>query len=75
MVELWLVVEPQVNNTLYWAKEFFTVLRFRVAVGMFASLQGRQNRDPLSITMQYYAKYLGSRDDHRPCLDRSLSGK
>ena len=23
MVELWLVVEPQVNNTLYWAKEFF----------------------------------------------------
>ena len=28
MVELWLVVEPQVNNTLYWAKEFFTVLRF-----------------------------------------------
>ena len=26
MVELWLVVEPQVSNTLYWAKEFFTVL-------------------------------------------------
>ena len=23
MVELWLVVEQQVNNTLYWAKEFF----------------------------------------------------
>ena len=30
MVELWLVVEPQVNNTLYWAKEFFYSASFSV---------------------------------------------
>ena len=31
MVELWLVVEPQVNNnTLYWAKEFFHSASFSV---------------------------------------------
>ena len=31
MVELWLVVEPQVNNTLYWAKKFFYSASFSVA--------------------------------------------
>ena len=30
MVELWLVVEPQVNNRLYWAKEFFYSASFSV---------------------------------------------
>ena len=30
MVELWLVVEPQVNNTLYWAKYFFYNASFSV---------------------------------------------
>ena len=30
MVELWLVVEPQVNNTLYWVKEFFYSASFSV---------------------------------------------
>ena len=30
MVELWLVVEQQVNNTLYWAKEFFYSASFSV---------------------------------------------
>ena len=30
MVELWLVVEPQVNNTLCWAKEFFYSASFSV---------------------------------------------
>ena len=30
MDELWLVVEPQVNNTLYWAKEFFYSASFSV---------------------------------------------
>ena len=30
MVELWLVMEPQVNNTLYWAKEFFYSASFSV---------------------------------------------
>ena len=30
MVELWLVVEPQANNTLYWAKEFFYSASFSV---------------------------------------------
>ena len=30
MVELWLDVEPQVNNILYWAKEFFYSASFSV---------------------------------------------
>ena len=30
MVELWLVVEPQVNNTFYRAKEFFYSASFSV---------------------------------------------
>ena len=30
MVKLWLVVEPQVNKTLYWAKEFFYSASFSV---------------------------------------------
>ena len=30
MVELWLVVERQVNNTLYWAKESFYSALFSV---------------------------------------------
>ena len=33
MVELWLVVEPQVNNTLYLAKEFFYSASFSVEGG------------------------------------------
>ena len=41
---------------------------------------GRQNTEnrvsvSIGITMQYYAKYLGSHDDGRLCLDSSLSGK
>ena len=30
MVELWLVVEPPVNNTLYWGKKFFYSASFSV---------------------------------------------
>ena len=30
ILELWLVVEPQVNNTFYWAKEFFYCASFSV---------------------------------------------